>query len=188
MTPHLWQKFGGAALIDGAGVRRVGEIVAARLADAPAVVVSAHGGVTRLLRTAAVEAARGEGGLDLVRQRHKGLLRQLDLHPELLDAHLRELAGVLRGVRMCRRLGERELDYVLSFGERMSARIVAAALRRGGVPATAMDAFDLGLVSDSEHGRARPLPGFQSEVRRALEGLEGVPVVTGFLARDAPPA
>jgi aspartate kinase len=184
MTPQLWMKFGGAALADGEGVRRACGLVASRLAERPAVVVSAHAGVTRLLRAAAEDAARGGLEGDHLRLKHKALLRQLELDPELLDAHLRELAGVLGAVRSSARLGKAELDYVLSFGERMSARVVAAALRRTGVQATPVDAFDLGLVSDSAHGRARPLPGYAASVRQAIDSLEGVPVVTGFLARD----
>ena len=184
MTPTTWMKFGGAALADGDSVRRACELVAARLEERPAVVVSAHHGVTQLLRAAAQDAAEGSLRGDSLRLKHKALLRQLDLEPELLDAHLRELASVLSLVHSRGALGDAELDYVLSFGERMSARVVAASLRRAGVPATPVDAFDLGLVSCSTHGRARPLPGYAQRVREALEGLTGVPVVTGFLARD----
>ena len=71
-----------------------------------------------------------------------------------------------------------------SFGERCSARTVAAALRQGGVPATAVDAFAAGLRTDSAFGRARPLPD-DGRIGRAIADVEGVPVVTGFVAADA---
>lgn len=176
-------KFGGAALRDGAAVRRVCALIAA--ADRPAVVVSAHHGVTALLQRAAREAAEGRLETDALRVRHRGLLSQLELDPELLNRHFTELFGVLGEVRAKGRLEASELDFVLSFGERMSARIVAACLRKHGVAAAPLDAYDLGLVSDSRHGRAKPLPGTGAGLRKSLAEVHGVPVVTGFLARDA---
>ncbi|MDP6408122.1 MAG: aspartate kinase [Planctomycetota bacterium] len=170
-------KFGGAALADGAAVRRVCAVVAGRARQHPAVVVSAHAGVTALLERQARSAAAGHRRSDEVRVRHHTLLSQLGLDSELLDRHLWELASVLDELRGRGELGRAQLDFVLSFGERMSARIVAACLREGGVPATAVDAFDLGLTPD---GAMRARPAFESAVR----AVPGIPVVTGFLAQD----
>jgi aspartate kinase len=57
-------------------------------------------------------------------------------------------------------------------------------LREIGCSATPVDAFDLGLISDSNHGCARPIAGQGALIRRALEQIPGIPVVTGFLAKD----
>ncbi|MDP6538009.1 MAG: aspartate kinase [Planctomycetota bacterium] len=174
-------KFGGAALADGAAVRRACAVVAERAPKRPAVVVSAHAGVTALLEREARAVAAGKPRGDEVRVRHHTLLSQLGLDPELLDRHLWELATVLDELRGRGEPGRSALDFVLSFGERMSARIVAACLREQGVAATAVDAFDLGL---SPEGALRPLPAFDSAVRSALGAVGGIPVVTGFLAQD----
>src|SRR5688572_3241238 len=157
-------KFGGAALADGAGIRRVGEILAARGGARPVAVVSAALGVTELLIAAAAAAAEGRSELERVRVRHRTLLSQCGLDQELLNHLLSELAAVLEGIRSRRALTAAERDFVLSFGERMSARIVAAALRAGGRNATPVDAFDLGLISDSNHGCARPLAGTSAAI------------------------
>jgi len=180
----LVMKFGGAALADAAGVRRACALVAARAAERPLVVVSAHRGVTDLLEVAARDAARGQVQLDALRIRHRSILARLGLDPELIDRLLAELSAVLARVRSKGRVQAGELDFVLSFGERMSARVVAAALRREGLAATPVDAFDLGLTTDSAHGHARPLPGVPAALRASLGGVPGVPVVTGFLAKD----
>ena len=183
-------KFGGAALADSVGIRRACELVQRNGGAAPIVVVSAALGVTELLEGLWREAASGARREDpdparLVRIRHRTLQSELGLDAEFLDRHLRELAWILAA------LGERETpspadrDHVLSFGERMSARVVAACLSRRGLAATPVDAFDLGLVSDSNHGRARPLPETARRVQRALAGVPGIPVVTGFVAVDA---
>jgi aspartate kinase len=177
-------KFGGAALADGPGVLRACAIVRRYGGERPIVVVSAHQGVTNLLETVARSAADGLLEGDRVRIRHRGLLRQLGLDAELLDRYFTELFGLLSEIKSRGRLFERERDLVLSFGERMSARIVAQALKNTGLQGTPVDAFDLGLTTDSNHGNAAPLPESMAAVRRALEEVPGIPVVTGFLAKD----
>ncbi len=177
-------KFGGVGLGDGAAVRRACTIVEAQVGAEPILVVSAHAGVTEELEACARAAAEGRLLLEPLRLRHKGLLRQLDLNPELLDKLLAELGHVLYSISGRRAVEPEELDFVLSFGERMSARIVAACLRSRGCIATPVDAFDLGLTTDSCHGSARPLSGVEASLRRSLADIPGVPVVTGFLAKD----
>jgi|SoiMethySBSTD1v2_1073268.scaffolds.fasta_scaffold70944_3 aspartate kinase len=177
-------KFGGAALADGPGVERVCALVREQGGPRPVLVVSAHQGVTEMLDTVARSAAEGILEGDRVRIRHRTLLRQLALDSELLDRHFSEFFGLLDGVKQRGRLALEERDMALSFGERMSARIVANALRARGVLATPVDAFDLGLTSDSSFGNALPQSDSLGEVRAALEQVTGVPVVTGFLAKD----
>ena len=72
----------------------------------------------------------------------------------------------------------------MSFGERASARIVAGCFEAAGIPATPVDSYDLGLTTDSNHGNARPLPSEHAAVKRSVSEVPGVPVVTGFLAKD----
>jgi aspartate kinase len=177
-------KFGGAALADGPAVERVCAIVREHGGDRPVVVVSAHQGVTSLLDATAREAAEGRVDGDRVRIRHRSLLRQLGLDAELLNRYFAEIASLLGELARRRRLLPEERDLILSYGERMSARVVAHALNRGGVAATPVDAFDLGLTTDSNHGAARPLPESRLALRAALLEVPGVPVVTGFLAKD----
>jgi aspartate kinase len=177
-------KFGGAALADGPGVQRACRIIHEHGGERAIVVVSAHQGVTNLLETVARSAAEGHLEGDRVRIRHRGLLRQLGLDSELLDRYFTELFGLLSEIKSRGRLFDRERDLVLSFGERMSARIVAQALKSSGLHGTPADAFDLGLTTDSNHGNAEPLAESAALVRRALEGIPGIPVVTGFLAKD----
>lgn len=178
-------KFGGASLSEGRLVRRAAALARPRAGERHVLVVSAVGEVTRLLERAAREAASGRPDGREVRLRHKRLLAELDLPPGLLNGLHAELDGVLGALAAAGRLGAAERDHALSIGERAAARLVAAALREQGIDATPVDAWDLGLVSDSNHGRARPREGALAAVGRALEGVPGVPVVTGFLAADA---
>jgi aspartate kinase len=182
-------KFGGVALRDGPAVRRVVGIVRSHGGERPLVVVSALGGVTAQLEAAVDRAAEGAFEWDPIRIRHRTLLRQLDLPGDLLDRHLRELHGILASLSHPGAIAggpegtrRRFRDFVLSFGERMSARIVAAALRAAGTEATPLDAHDLGLVTAG--GRLGPPEDAPERVLASIRGVPGVPVVTGFLALD----
>lgn len=177
-------KFGGAALADGTGVRRACQIVAERGGERPVVVVSAHHGVTDMLESVVRGAAQGGAEADRVRIRHRTLLRQLNLDSELLDRYLREFFRLIAVIQRRGRVEPAELDYALSFGERMSARIFARALADCGIEATPVDAWDVGFLTDSTFGQARPLEGIGQGIRKALAEVPGVPVVTGFLAKD----
>jgi aspartate kinase len=177
-------KFGGAALCDGPSVRRACRIIVERGGPAPVVVVSAHEGVTDLLVQVTEAAAAGRREESRVRIRHRSLLAQLGLDPELCDRYLAELGQLLDRVRAQGEVRPSELDFALSFGERISARIVARSLQEIGQAATPVDAWDLGLVTDSRFGGARPIEGTLAAISAAVEEVPGVAVVTGFLAKD----
>ncbi|MFN0242100.1 MAG: aspartate kinase [Planctomycetota bacterium] len=182
------QKFGGTS-VGGAGpIRRLGDIVATNLHREPLVVVSAVAGVTnRLFRCAELARTRGDwrrehaGLVEL----HAGLCSELEVDFDPARALLGDLEGLLRGIELLGECTPRSLDYVASFGERISARIVAAHLTQAGIPASALDAWDAGLVTDSRFGSARPLATTPDSIRAALRDRKGVSVITGYVARDA---
>lgn len=128
-------------------------------------------------------AAQGVADIEAVVARHRQILAGLQLQEQLLDAELDELRDLARGVRLVGEATPKVIDAVLSYGERLSARVVAAALVASGVEATAVDAFAAGMLTDSSFGRARPLPD-EGRMLRYLSTVKGVPVVTGFLGAD----
>lgn len=176
-------KFGGTSVGGAAAIRQVVEVVRGQQSLRPVVVVSAHAGVTDALMVVAHEAAEGKADIEAVVLRHRQILRGLQLDERLLDAELDELRDLARGVRLVGEATPKVIDAVLSYGERLSARVVAAALTANGVPATAVDAFAAGMLTDSSFGRARPLPD-EGRMQQYLSTVTGVPVVTGFLGAD----
>src|SRR5919202_4507728 len=97
---------------------------------------------------------------------------------------IKDAATLCQGTAMLRELTPRALDAISSVGERLSARLMAAALEETGVRAEAVEATEV-VVTDDEHGQAEPL---MDETRaraseRLLPLLAGgvVPVVTGFI-------
>lgn len=87
---------------------------------------------------------------------------------ELLD----ELKQLLNGVSYLRELTPRTLDYLVSFGERLSVRIMAARLNQLGVPAQFFESWTLGLRTTSAFGKADVLPECYGDIRSAMKKLD----------------
>jgi aspartate kinase len=178
-------KFGGTSVGSAASLARVRDIVRAAGEPRPVVVVSAHSGVTDELLAQARSAPGGKYTLRKLRLRHTRLLKEIGVDPTLLAPCLDELGDLLRGLALVGELTPRSLDLVASFGERLAVRGIAAYLTNEGVQALPVDAYDLGLRTDSRHTAATPDPDCFPEVRRSLERIkDAVPVVTGFIAKD----
>lgn len=189
-------KFGGTSVGDGACIRRAAEIVTGAAAEGPLiVVVSAMSGVTNRLIASAQESAKGNVGVaaelaEALRQQHQAaidLLARSDEQHALtaeIDKIIVEVAGLCHGTALLRELTPRALDSISSGGERLSARLLAQALRELGVNGIAVEATEL-IVTDDVSGRAEPLMDETRE--RAATRLSpllderAVPVVTGFI-------
>jgi aspartate kinase len=182
-APMIVMKFGGTSVGSAAAIRQVLEIVRARREQRPIVVVSAHAGVTDALVDLAERAPKGRADSRAIEQRHREILAELGLPAELLDPLLKDLRDLVRGIRLVGEATPRSRDLLLSFGERCSARTVAAYFSTQGMPSRAFDAGEAGLRTDATFGRARPLPD-DGTLRRTLTGRDEIPVVTGFIGAD----
>ena len=195
-SPLVVHKFGGAALADGAAIREAARIVATQRAAAPALVVaSAMRGVTdALLAVATGDApAAGDDPFADLRDRHvaaavavagdDGAEALLGALHAVLDAAAARLAAD----GACGEPGAPGalVDEVLAAGERLSARLLVAALQAAGVPAEYVDAPCV-VHADGRHGAASPdVARTEQAARRLLRPLlrRGVvPVVPGFIA------
>ncbi|MEX1368287.1 MAG: aspartate kinase [Nannocystaceae bacterium] len=179
-------KFGGSSVANREQIDKVLTIVRDRLDRRPVVVSSAHKGITDALIEAARACAAGHNPGEAVIERQQEIADSLGCSPSLLMPFFSEIRDLLRGIRLVGELSPRSLDYISSFGERMSVRALADFFTRGGMPARAYDAWDLGLITDDNYGRARPRPEFAEAMRQAFAAMpEGeVPIVTGFVAKS----
>jgi aspartate kinase len=73
----------------------------------------------------------------------------------------------------------RELDMLLSSGERITMALLCMALAELGVEATSYTGSQAGIITDAVHSRAKILEIRADRLRATLEG-GGVPVVAGF--------
>ncbi len=192
-------KFGGTSVEDATAIQRTGHIVQARLARGlqPVVVVSAMSKVTDQLLAcaAAASAARGnrEPALEIaakLRVRHLETAAAL-VSGEALEA-LQEDIGrafnsldeLVRGIAILGELTARTSDLIVSYGERLSSVIIAAAFVEQGMPAVHVDAREV-IFTDDHYGKATP---DEAAIERAL-GLKvkpllatgKVPVMGGFI-------
>jgi aspartokinase/homoserine dehydrogenase 1 len=194
--PHI-HKFGGASLADAAAIGHAVRIVLAQRPDPLVVVVSAMSGVTDALLEGAARAARGEVSqvrtvAEALRAQHAAAARALvpkggaalEELLRLIDAAFAELEQVAGGLGVLRELTPRTTDYLAARGERLSARLFAAALDAAGCPAAYVDAAEI-VRTDGTFGNASPdLRRTERTARAVLRPLLArgvVPVVPGFL-------
>ncbi len=179
-------KFGGTSVGNAKAIREVAAIVKARVKLRPVVVVSAVSGITDTLIRLAKASAEGKGAdiLESIRGRHSDLLADMKLSPSLLADELGELEKLAVSVRRGKtKLTKKTMDLFQSFGERMSSVIVSAELRKSGVPSKAFAAYDLGMITNDDFGDAEPLPSSFALLKKKVNALKVVPVVTGFIGK-----
>lgn len=190
-------KFGGTSVGDAQCFANVADIVSERQNKKQAiVVVSAMSGVTDQLIAGARAAAEGRGKVfreikaELL-SRHLDVVEALLHSPErfevggLVEDRLHDLERLYRSIAILGELTVRGIDAVTSFGEQLSANILAAVLREQGMRAQAISATEL-IVTDDNFGAATPLMAkTRQRLQRRIKPLveRGViPVITGYIA------
>lgn len=191
-------KFGGTSVKDKNAIERVISIVRGRMADKPLVVVSALAKVTRVLCSIAEEAEAQhlkevDELLDSLRDRHTSLaVELLSGNPEILNNCVSEVNAVLdsltdfaHGVCQIGELSPRSYARIVSTGEVLSSKIVAAAMNVYGLSCRWLDARKM-IVTDCSYMSAVPdLAATEANVKRFVpEAAKGVSVVLtqGFIA------
>lgn len=196
-------KFGGTSLASAREIEHITDLIIEE-PDKKVVVVSAMAGVTdKLIDIAnrivdlpsAIVEKECNKFCDELLSVHISVattvIKDKKIRREVVD-NLKELANELRitliGVGYLEDLSPKSLDYILSFGERLSVLIVTGALKSKGVKAKALTGYEAGIITDSNFGCARPI---YSKIKNTIKDrlmplLDGgiLPVVTGFIAAD----
>ena len=190
-------KFGGTSVASPTALDSLARIVAETDGDR-VVVVSATAGTTDALHAAARDASAGdlaaaEQTMQAVAKAHANLAADLlgmDGGPTLavITDLTERTTGLLRSVAMLRECTARTLDAIVTYGEHVSAPIVAALLSARKLKAEALSAEGL-VITDDAFGHANPqMDETRSRAQKALvprlkAGV--VPVVTGYVASTA---
>ena len=182
-------KFGGSSVANAERIKHVASIIKAYQNDRPAVVLSAMGDTTDHILEAADDAVNGKIDIERVAKLHRETISTLQLAGTATEELLKELNQLLTGISMLKELTKRTRDYLVSFGERLSVRIMAAYLQKEGIPARFYDAWDIGIVSDSSFMSAELLDEVWDNIPRYLTDYKNgndnqIPIVTGFIAKD----
>ncbi len=190
-------KFGGTSVASPTALESVARIVSG-LEGERVVVVSATAGTTDALHAAARSAEAGDADeaeriVTALAKAHANLVADLlgmkgaDVLQDISELTERT-TGLLRSVALLRECTARTLDAIVSYGERISAPLVAGVLKARGVKAEAVSAEGL-IVTDDAFGHANPsleetrARASKDLVPRLRSGV--VPVVTGYIAATA---
>ena len=186
-------KFGGTSVADAAALENVARIVAAQRDDRPVVVVSAMSGVTDALLAStciASERSADEALASLAEtfQRHEHAAQELlpspDSFLEYFNDAAAQISQLLTHAAAQPTNGRVVQDAIVSFGEMLSSRLLAEALKHRGVNAQQVDPRCC-IITDEEHTCAAPLPA--ETWTRSQQSLlpilndQVVPVVGGFI-------
>ena len=184
-------KFGGTSVGSVESIRQIQHIISNQSDDC-IVVVSALSGITDQLLKAAHLALQAEDTYmevyQSIRQRHLDMVntlidnttvRQMLLHE--LESILDELRSILFGVHLVNDLSEKTEAAIVSYGERMSSRIVTAALP-GAVRKNALQFIR------TEHKQGQILLNTKLTEQLICEAFSPMPhlsVCPGFISKDS---
>ncbi len=195
-------KFGGTSVATGENIRHVADIVIqnAKSESQVAVVVSALAGVTNSLISVAEQAKKSDEKRiqaftkELLEKHLTAISTAITSKPiqkeviQITGKTIAELEKVLTGICYVGDLTPKSKDFVLSFGERLSAPIVWGAIKDHKLETQCFTGKEAGIVTDSNFGEADPLMNFTTHlIRERIAPLmeKGViPVVTGFIAAN----
>ncbi len=194
----LVMKFGGTSIGSMDAMSQAINIISSAHREWPQMVIvtSALSGVTNLLIDSAVSAARGDmtifhQAVSELTHRHLELTEKLVSNPSRkhqVQWELKHLIGdfsnLCQSINVLGEASPRALDAVASLGERLSVRILTAAVEGIGLPAEYIESTHLILTDNKFQNSLPDMPATTQRTRQALLPLLSagrIPVVTGFI-------
>ena len=184
-------KFGGSSVGSVESILNVKRIVEAQT-EPVIVVVSALGGITdKLLRTSQLAVSGDVAYLTAfaeMAQRHHSMIDSVipagaerDGLIRIIDSHLEELRSIYQGVYLIRDLSPKTQAAIVSYGERLSSRIVATLISG----ARWYDSREF-IKTEIKGGRSLLASELTNDlVRRTWQDIPAVSLVPGFISTDA---
>ncbi|TBR25132.1 MAG: aspartate kinase [Candidatus Nitrosotenuis sp.] len=198
---RLVVKFGGTSISTAKNIKSVAKFVhSLSKKNQVAVVCSAVNDVTDQLLDISefIQKGNKDSANSLMRKiikEHKQLAKDSVSNQKIrkklfekLDSNILELEGLLHGMILLGEVTPRSLDYLISFGERLSIEIVSHALSDLKGKTVTLTGKDVGIVTDSNFGSSKPLMDTtRLRVSKTLETLlekKIIPVIGGFAGAD----
>lgn len=198
---RLVVKFGGTSISTAKNIRSVAKFIHSLSKKNQVIVVcSAVNSITDQLLDISEFVQKGNKDaanslmLKIIKE-HKQLAKDSISNPKIrkklsekLEFNLLELEGLLHGMILLGEVTPRSLDYLISFGERLSIEIVSHALFDLKSKAVTLTGKDVGIVTDSNFGSSKPLMDTtRLRVSKTLEPLlekKIISVIGGFAGAD----
>ena len=157
-------KIGGGSLKGRKDIQDILDLVAER-GRGHVIVVSALSGITDMLINSMAQALKDEETIPSImselRNKHMLVARHvipsgkfIQKYTRDLNDHLGKLERLYFGLNFTKEITPKMTDVISSFGERLSADLLAAALRARGLKATYRMPHKIGLVTDGKFGDA----------------------------------
>lgn len=195
----LVMKFGGTSIGSIPAMQSAVEIIAATRQNWQRVVVvtSALSGVTNLLIESASAAAEGNlalshAAISELAQRHSEMAEhfiQLPARKHQVQWEIKHLiadfSNLCQAIHVLGEASPRALDAVASLGERLSVRLLAAAVESYGVPSEYVESTHLIVTDDTFQNGLPDMEETTARSRPALLPLLSagrVPCITGYIA------
>ncbi len=187
-------KFGGTSVGSADSIRQVAAIVKSYRAqnEQVAVVVSALKGTTNALIEAGKLARQGNESykkiLSTIEENHFEVTRSLITIKQQghfiagLKVLLNEAEELLHGIFLLRELSLRTLDLLQSFGERLSAFLIAGFFSQEGTEAVYTDARELICTNDRFGAAKVDFKVTNQQIQDYFATIDKTPVITGFIA------
>jgi aspartokinase/homoserine dehydrogenase 1 len=190
----LVMKFGGTSVGSAATIKQVKEIVKNAMKNNSRVflVVSAMSGTTDLLIDCGKRASKGDESfrdiLKKIEERHLETVKEL--LPVQNQSHVlsftktycNELEEIMNGIFMLGELSARTLDRIMSYGELMSSRIIAASFVVDGVNAVWKDSREIITTNDNFGNASVDFHITYRNISRLLAEEHTLFVLPGFIA------
>lgn len=194
-------KFGGTSISSAANIRHVANLINSLSKQNKVICVfSAITGVTDdLIRITTLIQKRNKDAVNNLSKKiiknHMQISDECVRNPKIrkelvnkMTADLSELQELLHGMLLLGEVTPRSSDYLISFGERLSINLIAAALNDLGAKAVALTGKEAGIVTDSNFGEAKPLMDTtRLHVSNIIDGLlekKTLPIIGGFAGAD----
>jgi len=194
-------KFGGTSVSSPQNIRNVATMIKKLTKEHKIIpVFSAISGVTDdLIRITNLIQNRNKEGASLIAKKiikmHTDIANQCVKNPKIkkdllnkMKSDLDEFQDLLHGMLLLGEVTPRSSDYMISFGERLSINLVAFMLNELGIKAVPLTGKDVGIVTDSNFGGAKPLMDTtRLHVSHTIENLlqkKTMPVIGGFAGAD----
>ena len=186
-------KFGGTSVLNAERIDHVANILKSyhQKKIKIAAVFSAFGGVTdQLIEASKLAAANDQHAFILLKEIEK---RHIDAIKKLLNKNLqektlssvqlslKEVTDIIHGVFLVRELSDRSLDFIASFGERLSAYIISQYLREQRMDVVYTDTREL-IKTDKHFTSAHvDFEITNSNIKKYFRELKSTAIVTGFI-------
>ena len=127
--------------------------------------------------------------------RHKQLAKQTikksDLQKKItvkLDQDFSELLALIDGMVLLGEVTPRSMDYLISFGERLSIKLISSTINDFGKKSLPLTGKEVGIVTDSKYGESKPLMDTtRLRISKTIDSLlskKTIPVIGGFSGAD----